>query len=239
MKQPDNHTVSKLRLVSMARSLCALALSVILGAYWLYLATIPLDANARILMENGRPGEWCYVEFGLPYLFQNVGKGTLSVHRLHGEYYLVWGKGRLLPAGKTCSYTVVYLPNDEGTIGRELGPSAKVNWGSLPEKDSVWAREALKFCRAVAQFEARQPVTEYETVNGEPARWIYHGKPEGACGAFRSNLMFQLLGTEYTKLYQLKPSGRFRVFGTVKVVPTGEVCKNGWIDKYGHVISTE
>ena len=82
-------------------------------------------------------------------------------------------------------------------------------------------------------------VLTFTTGEGEEASVVFMGPPRGSCGAKGSKLRFELIGSEHIKLYQLQPSGRFRVFGTVKVVQTGQTCKNGWIDKDGNVISTE
>jgi len=55
----------------------------------------------------------------------------------------------------------------------------------------------------------------------------------------REALRFEYVGPGKVKMYQLKPSGRFKITGTVRCSQTQEICKDGWFDKYGKVISTE
>lgn len=78
-----------------------------------------------------------------------------------------------------------------------------------------------------------------QLIGGESAQLLFSGSPGGSCGATDSELRFELIGIGRIQLYQLPQSGRFRVYGTVRVVQTGQMCTNGWIDKDGKVISTE
>jgi len=78
-----------------------------------------------------------------------------------------------------------------------------------------------------------------KVIDGEPAQICFSGMPGGSCGARNSTLRFELVGPGRIELYQLTASGRFRVFGTVRVVQTGQTCKNGLIDSNGTVISSE
>lgn len=82
-------------------------------------------------------------------------------------------------------------------------------------------------------------VLVFTTGKGEPAEVIFSGPAGGICGAPGSDLRFNLVGPGKIKIYWLKASNRFRVYGTVKVVQTGQTCKNGWIDKDGKVTMTE
>jgi hypothetical protein len=101
----------------------------------------------------------------------------------------------------------------------------------------------LDYCRAVAQTEAKLPVTGWNgpVIDGEPAMMLYSGDEKfgGSWGAFGTDLRFEYVGPGNVKMYQLEPSGRFEVLGTVRVVQNGEICKNGVIDRDGKVTSTE
>jgi WD40 repeat protein len=189
------------------------------------------------------PGQCRVVEPGLPYYFENVGDAPLKViHHSLSDTYEAQGKVKVLPLGKVYSnerFTVG--PLDEIGAARAIDALATPDWGSLPKDEKAYAqaRENLTFCRCVARYQAGLPVTECKTIDGEPARLMYSGTPGGSCGAYRSNLRFELLGSDMKELYQLMPSGRFRVHGTVRVIQTNQICKNGWIDKNGKVTSTE
>jgi len=79
-------------------------------------------------------------------------------------------------------------------------------------------------------------------IDGEPARLLEPGQGNGTkqwYQTFGSKVCVYAIGPDKPEVYQLHPSGRFRVCGTVKVAGTGQICKNGWIDKEGNVISTE
>jgi hypothetical protein len=56
---------------------------------------------------------------------------------------------------------------------------------------------------------------------------------------FASNQFFDAVGPDKPKIYELKPSGKFRVLGAVRVASTQKICKNGWIDKDGNVLSSQ
>lgn len=199
-----------------------------------------VSCSATDLMKDGKPGDWCAVGNGLPYYLVNAGQGALTVSCIPGEHkFRVRGTAKLLPAGKVYTDTEFTLTMDEGSIAREADAAGQADWGGLSAREQQSAEEFLKFCRAVAQYEAKAPVTEWETVDGEPARIMYKGTSGGSCGAYGTDLRFELLGDDPKTLYQLSPSGRYRVYGTIKVVQTGQTCKNGWIDRDGKVISSE
>ena len=210
------------------------------------------NSNAMInrpLMRNAQPGERCRVE-RTPYWFENVGDGALSIiHHAMGATYEIIGKAKLLPTGKLYTdETMKFGALDEGSIARAIDGAGTLDWGSLSPDEASKAQTELDFCRAVALFEAKQPIEDckvlnsgnlYKAIEGEPARLLFRGPARGSCGAVGSPLRFMLVGPEDIQLYQLQPSGRFRVFGTVKVMQTGQTCKNGWMDKDGKVISAE
>jgi len=189
------------------------------------------------------PGQCRVVEPGLPYYFENVGDARLTImHHSAKDTYEAHGKVKVLPLGKVYSNETFKVgPLDEIGAARTIDAVATPEWGSLPKDQKTYAqaREDITFCRCVARYKAGLPVTGCKTIDGEPARLMYSGEPDGSCGAYRSDLRFQLLGSDMKKLYQLMPSGRFRVHGTVRVIQTSQVCKNGWIDKNGKVTSTE
>lgn len=202
---------------------------------------------SRPLMKDGKRGDRCEIR-NTPYRFENVGDTPLTIiyHALTDKYE-IQGQARLLPTSRVYTNEELSLPTDEGAIGRDIDAAVKLDWGSLPVDEAKRAENDLIFCRCVAQFESGHPVTDsdlpqgnlHKTFDGEPARLLFSGPAGGSCGAFGSDLRFELIGPGDIQLYQLKPSGRFRVFGTVRVLQTKQVCKNGWIDKDGKVISTE
>ncbi|MEN6357007.1 MAG: hypothetical protein ABFD83_08000 [Armatimonadota bacterium] len=206
------------------------------------LAACPTAGTAKDLMTDGEPGAWCRIDFGLPYYFENVGTGPLTVsYDPATKKYNVQGKAKILPVGKVKTDEAFSLPISEGDIARHIASTKTLDWGSLPESEVQRAKENLKFCQAVAQFEAKQPVTDWETEDGEPARLLFRtdGSMKGSWGAFGSDLRFEYVGPGAVKMLQLKPSGRFKVYGTVRSQKTDQICKNGWIDKEGRVTSTE
>lgn len=196
--------------------------------------------NAKDLIRNGGPGAWCRIDFGLPYYFENVGTDPLTITYDNAtKKYTVQGKAKLLPLGKIKTNEQFTLPADEGAIARHIDSVKTLDWGNLPADEVKRANENLAFCRCVAQYEAEKTVTDCKTIDGEPARIMFRGNAGGSCGAFGTDLRFELIGPGRIELYQLKPSGRFKVSGTVRVQQTGQVCTNGWIDKDGNVTSTE
>jgi Tol biopolymer transport system component/ferric-dicitrate binding protein FerR (iron transport regulator) len=220
----------------------------------------PLHRSSRIVWDEGmdhiineriaekiEPGETCHIRYDniapgdrVPYRFENIGTVPLTViyHTIRGTYD-VRGKTRLLPTPRVYENQEFRMgPLDEGSAARDID-SGPIDWGHLEPWDKQDVEEKLKWCRAVAQYEAKLPVEYFKVIEGEPARLMYSGGPGGSCDNIESGLWFELLGPGRIELYQLKPSGRFRVSGTVRVFQTGQVCKNGWIDKNGKVISTE
>jgi Tol biopolymer transport system component len=218
------------------------------------IATCPLHPNEsvvwssefdwtlhQLVMRNGSPGDWRPIGYGLdtPYRFQNVGDGGLTItHNMIGDNYKIEGKAVLLPTGKVYADQTISLGAlDEGSVARAIDSAGAPDWGTLPANEVSIATSQLAFCRAVAEVEAGKPITNWDKVfDGEPGTLLYQGPSGGSCGAFDSDLRFDLIGPGAIELYQLEPSGRFHVSGTVKVESTGEVCKNGLIDKDGHVI---
>ena len=201
------------------------------------------------IAESDRAGECGDLIPGLPYKFEHIGDASMSIveHVMSGKFE-VDGRFKLLPLGKVYSNESFTLALDEGGAARAIDAAGVVDWGDLPKDQLRHANDELEFCRCVAKFEAGESVETmpflrprgiYTSVDGEPARQMYGGSPRGSCGAFGTTLRFELIGPGNIRLYQLKPSGRFRVYGTVRVQQTGETCKNGWIDKDGRVISTE
>ncbi len=206
--------------------------------------------RAKELMKDGAPGAWCRIRYGIPYYFENVGSGSLTVtYDSARKKYSVKGTAKLLPFGKIKKDEKFGLPEDEGSIARAIDAAGKVDWGSLPKKEVARAEKALAFCRCVARYEAGKPLTDckvlkggnMKVIDGEPARLMFStdGSMKGSWGAVGTDLRFKYVGPGSVKFYQLKPSGRFRVSGTVKVVKTGQICKNGWIGKDGKVTYTE
>jgi len=88
---------------------------------------------------------------------------------------------------------------------------------------------------------AGKPVTNYKTVfEGEPAEIIVaSGTPGNSSSVAPPFVQFEYAGSEPVKIYRLKPSGRYKIIGTVHVVEMNQDCKNGMIDKDGKVLSTE
>ncbi|MEN6357008.1 MAG: FecR domain-containing protein [Armatimonadota bacterium] len=199
------------------------------------------------LITDAKPGAVCKVANGLPYWLENVGTGGLTIiHHMIGNTYEVQGEAKLLPTGRIYTNESLKIADNEGDIAQDIDSAGRLDWGNLSSDDTEQSFADLDFCRAVAKFEAGLPVTEldgkgniFKTMDGEPARLLYCGSPRGSCGAIGSDLRFELIGSEKIYLYQLKPSGRFNVTGTVKVQQTGQVCTDGWIDKDGNVISTQ
>ena len=197
------------------------------------------------IVESLKPGQ-ADTYYDTPFAFENVGDKPLDVvyHKFTHKYE-VKGTAKLLPLGKVYSNEQFSLPDDEGGMARMVDASGALDWGHLDKSNLCWVESTLKFCRAVAKYEAGQPVAQSdldraaEIIDGEPALLMYSGSAGGSCGAVRTELRFELIGPGNIRLYQLKPSGRFRVYGTVRVQQTGQACKNGWIDKDGHVTSTE
>lgn len=115
----------------------------------------------------------------------------------------------------------------------QLKPNTKYAVSINSEKFTGF-RSAMNPDIAVAPY-----VLTFTTGKGEPADLLFRGPAGGSCGAIKSDLRFELIGPGNIVLYQLRGSGNFKVFGTVKVMQTGQVCKNGLIDKDGKVISSE
>lgn len=194
--------------------------------------------NNSILVD-AKPGA-CRVVYPTPYAFENVGTDPLTViyHRFTNKYEIK-GTAKLLPTGQILSNEELTLPVEEGEIARKIDACGSLDWGDLSEK--ARAENELIFCRAVAKYQVGTTLTTDDwpyLFDGEPARLIFKGNC-GSWGALSSNTRFEWLGPEDVTMYQLRPSGRFRVFGRVRVVGTDQVCKNGWIDKDGKVISSE
>lgn len=190
------------------------------------------------IMEDGEPNSPVCIH-NTPFAIEKVGAEPMSCiyHLLTGKYE-VRGTAKLLPTGQIFSNTEFTLPSDKGSMARFIDSFGALDWGHM--EDRSMAKTEFAFCRAVAQYEAGLPVTEwYKTIDGEPADLLFNGNASGSCGEPDSNLRFELIGPGHIELYQLKPSGRFRVYGTVRIWQTGKVCKNGWVDKDGNVISTE
>ena len=191
----------------------------------------------QVLMPQGKTGERCAIQ-ETPYVFQNVGADPLTViHHKFTDKYEVQGTAKLLPTGRVYTNEEISLPADEASIARDIDAAGALDWGDLPESGG-WSGRELKFCRAVAQYEAGLPVTDWETIDGEPAILLFTGSHSG-CRARHSDAVVQWVGPGDAKIYQLEPSGRLRVYGVVRVAQTGQICKNGWIDKDGKVLSTE
>lgn len=215
-----------------------------------------LDENsaARLnetVVSEAEPGE-CSAIRNTPYLFLNTGDEPLTViHHLLSDSYEIKGKAKLLPTGKVYSNETVHIESDdEGSIARFIDAAGTLDWGGQTGSDIDRARDELEFCRCVARYEAGLSLTDceflkqgnlFKAVDGEPAKLLFcsDGKMKGSWGASGSDLRFEYVGPGSVEMYQLKPSGRFRVSGIVKVQRTGEICKNGWIDKDGKIISSE
>lgn len=207
------------------------------------------------LLKDGKPGAWCSLgedadlygsdghlmfNLGIPYRFENAGGGPLTIiHHILTDTYEVKGVAKLLPIGRTYRDETFSLGAlGEASIARAIDAAGKLDWGSLPKEEIERAQGELDFCRGVAQMEAGQPITACKVIDGEPARLLDEtpsGRTYRSCGL--SGVYLNKVGSEPSQVCQLKPSGRFRVFGTVTV--KGKTCKNGWIDKDGKVISTE
>ena len=216
--------------------------NLLLGVCVCLLVSIGSICFAKDLMRNGERGAWCRIDYGIPYYFQNVGTEPLTItYDTTTKKYSVQGKAEILPVGKIKTNEQFSLPSDEGSIAKHIDKTSKLDWGNLPKQEIDQAQESLSFCRAVAQYEAKKKVTEWETIDGEPAMQVFgtDGSMKGSWGGFGTDLRFSYVGPGAVQMHQLKPSGRFRVIGTVKVEKTGAICKNGWIDKNGAGTSTE
>ncbi|MCE5198056.1 MAG: FecR domain-containing protein [Armatimonadota bacterium] len=196
----------------------------------------------EMLMANSGTGA-CRRVYGTPYAFENFGNEPLTIiYHKFADKYEVHGTAKLLPTGSIITNTEFSLPTDRGSIARAIDAVGNVDWGNLPADDVKDAEEELEFCRAIAQYEAGIPVTDYKTIDGEPARLLFNVKVKtsGQWGSFGPyGLNFLIREPNEAEVYELEPSCRFRVFGTVRVLQTRQVCTNGWIDKNGQVISTE
>lgn len=178
----------------------------------------------------------------LPYQFENVGDKPLDItYHAINDTYEIKGKAKLLPLAKVYTdETIKLVDTDEGGFTRSVDAIGQPDWGSLTGDDLSKAKEQLEFCRAVAMYEAKQPITNWKHIfDGEPGTLLYSGDPNGSCGAYGSYLRFDIIGPGPVELYQLKPSGRFYVKGRIQVIQTGKICKNGFLDKEGNVLSTE
>lgn len=198
--------------------------------------------DAKDLMKDGAPGSYCVIEYGNPYRFENIGTEPLTIiYDRATKKFTVRGKVKLLPTGKVYEDKEFTLAIDEGSMARAIDAVKQLDWGSLPKNEIGRAEKHLKFCRAVAQYEAKKPVTEWETFEGEPAMAMFStdGSMKGSRGVMGSDMRFEYVGPGSVKFLQLKPSGRFRVEGCVKCVQTGQVCTNGLFNKDGKVIPTE
>ena len=198
------------------------------------------------LMDGGPMGSWCRAgDFDIPLVFQNIGNRPLTIiHHLQADTYEIKGTARLLPVGKTYMDETVKLgPMDCGSVARMIDAAGKLDWGNMQKRDIAEMQGYLSYCRAVAQVEAKLPITGWKgpVIGGEPAMLMYRGDERfgGSWGAAGTDLRFRYVGPGKVEMYQLEPSGRFKVVGTVQVVQNGELCKNGIIGKDGHVISTE
>ena len=207
------------------------------------------------LIDRADPGAWCclgnnaylsgsdgQMEFnlGIPYRFENVGSGPLTIiHHVLSDTYEIKGVAKLLPIDRIYKNETIKIGTlDEGSVARAIDAAGKLNWGGLPKDEIDRAQGELDFCRAVAQFEAGQPITFAKVIDGEPARPL-HLDPSGRWyRSFGSGIYINPTGPEKTEVYQLVPSGRFRVYGTVKA-RGDELCKNGWLDKDAKVVFTE
>lgn len=199
----------------------------------------------RDIMRGGKPGAACKADddLDLPYWFENAGQGALTITRnVIGDTYTIKGSAQLLPSGKLYSDATISLgETDEGSVARKID-SGIVDWGDLAGDDLKDAKDALEFCRAVAQVEAGKPITRWKEVyGGEPARLLYKGDPGGACVAYSRNaaqgsrvIKFDLCGPGAIELSQVEPSGRFHVVGVVRVAKTGKTCSDCWLDKDGN-----
>jgi len=208
----------------------------------------------RTLLKEAAPGAWCclgddanlfgsdgHVEFnlGIPYRFENAGDGPVTViYHMLTDTYEIKGKAKLLPLARIYSDETMQVGAlDEARVARAIDAAGKLDWGSLPKEEIERAQGELDFCRGVAQMEAGQPITACKVIDGEPARLLTVGVPGKWYRSFGTDLYFNQVGSDKVEIYQLNPSGRFRVYGSVKV--KGTVCKNGWVDKDGKVISTD
>jgi hypothetical protein len=206
--------------------------------------------NQRLLSDSKSGVQWCLLQndaYNLPYRFEKAGYDpTMLIYHLLQDKYEVHGSVRLLPTSKTYTNEEFQLhlgPSDEGSIARAIDALGTLDWGDLPKNEIDIATANLPFCRAVAQYEAGQPITGWDTIFiGEPAQpmcsWTGGGK-----GVSLGEVDDQL--TQYTgcsddiQVYRLEPSGRLRIDGTVKDEKTGQIYKNPIFDKDGKVNSSD
>jgi RNA polymerase sigma factor (sigma-70 family) len=157
--------------------------------------------------------------------------------------YKILGAGVLMLIGATLTIPALRgdLPGNPG----QFPPNASVGSAAgVPSKGGMAAAGMPASGSAGMAMPARGGTAGVAPnaqllIDGELARLIFDGQAGGSYAVANSDLRFDLIGPGSIRIYRLGTSGRFRVFGTVQVRKTNEICRNGYIDKVGKVISTE
>ncbi len=188
----------------------------------------------KVMMLNGKPGEYCGVEFGGPYRFQNMGPGnaTITYHRIK-KAYVIRGTAKVLPIGRVCTNDVVSLDTDYGRdIAEYTNGGGKLDWGGLPEPEIEGLKADMEVAFSLAKIKDDGNRIDGETVGGQ-----YGG------GSRPHGILIEPAGPG-TLVWILEVSSKreLHVLGRARVQMEGKpdrIVKNAVINYDGEIISSE
>lgn len=198
-----------------------------------------------LLLDGGRPGAYCGLKEVHPRnsqfrRFLNVGDGPLTIAtkgHMGKRTFFIKGTAKLLPFG-TVYRNLTVKENDLPGI-EAIRSLPKLDWGSLPASEVEIAKAELDVAMRLDEIMSTRDAEGRVLIDGERVK--IKMQAGGGYQAHRG-LKFEAAGIGPTACIlriESKDEHKFVIIGTVRVLPSGEICKNGRVSYGGEVISSE
>ncbi len=208
-----------------------------------------MRANEQVLMRDGGPGAYCGLHHGDPHRgfrrFVNVGDGPLTIVwyndlLLRKYVFAIKGTAKLVPFGTV--YRNQTVAEDDvpghGLLGVEATSGLpKLDWGDLPASELKIAKAELDVDMRLSKIHSTRDAEGRVLIDGE--RVMITGE-RGGYYSGRAGIGIMAAGIGPTAwILEIESKRVYVIIGTVKVLPSGEICKNGRVSFSGEVLSSE